>query len=358
MRPQERKKEFVPLEGQFRCRAEELLFRFFSAPHQKSFRECYIEITGDSKVTGRIQDCNSARFREALGTVSWPDVFSASVARQMVNEYSGRSNYEVWRKFVDATPNVLDFRTHTRVRIGGYGDLPTVNEGSPYLALPSPPEESAAYALAKRGGTEAITLEMIKNDDVGAIRRIPKRLAEAAHRTLAHFVLDFLRVNPTVYDGISLFHTARGNLGSGALSASQLNAARTAMMRHVELGSGDPLGLKPRFLLVPFDLQETAYNLFVRGTNQDRTFVQNLDVEVVPIWYWTDANDWCVAADPAESPTIEIGFLDGKEEPELFTEELPSVGSMFSNDQTTFKIRHIYGGAVIDYRGLYKSVVA
>jgi hypothetical protein len=31
---------------------------------------------------------------------------------------------------------------------------------------------------------------------------------------------------------------------------------------------------------------------------------------------------------------------------------------MFSNDTLTWKIRHVYGGAVEEFRGLDKSVVA
>ena len=54
---------------------------------------------------------------------------------------------------------------------------------------------------------------------------------------------------------------------------------------------------------------------------------------------------------------IEIGFLDGNEEPELFVQDNPTSGSVFTNDQITYKIRHIYGGAVIDYRAFQGSVV-
>jgi len=57
-------------------------------------------------------------------------------------------------------------------------------------------------------------------------------------------------------------------------------------------------------------------------------------------------------------PTIEIGFLNGREEPELFVQDEPTNGSMFSNDKITYKVRHIYGGAVLDYRGLQGNVVA
>ena len=78
---------------------------------------------------------------------------------------------------------------------------------------------------------------------------------------------------------------------------------------------------------------------------------------VLPVWYWTDATDWCLAADPMNLPTIEIGFFQGQEEPELFVQDVPNVGSMFTHDKVTYKLRHIYGGCVVDYRGLYKAVV-
>jgi hypothetical protein len=35
-----------------------------------SFKECYIEITGDRKVTGRVEDCDRTRMREAFGGAS------------------------------------------------------------------------------------------------------------------------------------------------------------------------------------------------------------------------------------------------------------------------------------------------
>jgi predicted phage-related endonuclease len=35
-----------------------------------SFKECYIEITGDRRVTGRLEDCDRARLREAWAATS------------------------------------------------------------------------------------------------------------------------------------------------------------------------------------------------------------------------------------------------------------------------------------------------
>jgi hypothetical protein len=349
----------------------DMLDAFFDPAHKNhravtSFKECYREITGDEKVTGRLDACDPQRlreargdgaFRESLDTTALADALGSAITRRMVADYREIGQYDVWRQLATVVP-VSDFRTQERTRIGGYGDLATVAQGDPYLAVTSPGDEKATYAVAKKGGLEDVTLEAIKNDDVGAIRRVPISLSRAGKRTLAKFVLDFLRANPTIYDGVALFHATHGNLGAAALDATTLAAGRLAMLKQTEAGSSERLGIGPKFCWVAPDAQEGAVNLFNRSTNNDKTFVQNLALQVIPVWYWTDVNDWCLSADPLDIPTVEIGFLDGNEEPELFVQDSPTGGSLFSHDKITYKIRHIYGGNVLDYRGLYKAVVA
>lgn len=326
--------------------------------HARSIKSCYVEITGDEQVTGQLRNCDQARLREALESDTLDAVLGDSITRRMVADYNTPGVYDVWRQLTGAPVPISDFRTQQRTRFGGYGDLPLVAEADPYLPVTSPADEKAEYAVAKRGGTESVTLEMIKNDDVGVIQRIPQRLSRAAKRTLAKFVLDFLRLNPVIYDGVALFHASHGNLGAAALGSASLAAGRLAMLKQTEQGSNDRLGIGPRNLWVSADGEEPAVDLFRRNTNNDETFVQSLKPNIIPVWYWTDANDWCLSADPADIPTVEIGFLDGNEEPQLFIQDSPTSGSMFSNDKLTWKIRHIYGGNVLDFRGLYKSVVA
>lgn len=348
----------------------EMFDAFFDPQHKehrnaRSFRECYIELTGDRRVTGRLENCDRTRmaesigaaFRESLDSASWGNVLGNAITRRLVADYRRPSQYDIWRQIVGLA-NVNDFRTNERTRFGGYGDLPAVAQSAAYLALASPTDEKATYAVTKRGGTEDITLEMIKNDDVGAIRQVPIKLSRSAKRTLAKFVLDFIRTNPTIYDSVAFFHATHNNLGSLALDATQLAAARLRMLKQTEADSADRLGIGPKFLLVPADLQETAVNLFNRNTNLDKTFVQVMSLEILPVWYWTDLNDWAIGADPMDLPSIEIGFLDGNEEPELFVQDNPTVGSMFTNDKVTYKVRHIYGGNVTNFRGFDKSVVA
>lgn len=348
----------------------DMLDAFFDRGHKnhravQSFKECYIEMTGDAKVTGRLENCDRTRmaeslgaaFRESLDSTALANVLGSSLRRSLLRDYREMGQYDVWRKACETVP-VADFRTNERTRYGGYGDLPAVAEGDAYTALTSPSDEKATYAATKRGGTEDVTLEMIKNDDVSAIRRVPVKLSRSAKRTLAKFVLDFVRTNPTLYDSVAFFHNTHANLGANALDATYLAAARLRMLKQAEAGSSDRLGIGPKYLWVALDGQEAAVNLFNRNTNLDKTFVNTMSLEVMPVWYWTDTNDWAISADPMDIPGIEIGFLDGNEEPELFVQDNPTLGSMFSNDKLTWKIRHIYGGQVVEYRGWDKSVVA
>lgn len=326
--------------------------------HARSFKECYVTITGDRRVTGLRRDCDEALLRESIGSTTFDDVLGNSITRRMIADYNAPTRYDVWRQLTGNPVPINDFRTQERTRYGGYGDLPTVAEGDPYVALASPTDEKATYAVSKKGGTEEISLEAIKNDDVGIIRQIPVKLSRAAKRTLAKFVLDFMVDNPAIYDGVTWFHANHGNLGSTALDATTYAAGRLALLNMTEKDSGEKMGVPPRFLWVPDTLEETAVNLFRRSTNQDKTFIQEQLVQVIPVWYWTDNNDWALTVDPMEIPIVEIGFLDGNEEPELFVQDSPTGGSMFSHDKLTWKLRHIYGGNVLDYRGAYKAVVA
>lgn len=349
----------------------EMLDAFFDPAHKGhkavgSFRECYIEFTGDRHVTGQLRDCDraklresaGARFAEALDTTSWADALGDSITRRMQAVYEGQTDLQAWRK-VATVGRANDFRSQERVRIGGYGNLPAVLQGADYTALTSPGDDKASFAVSKRGGLETVTLEMIKNDDVNAIRRVPVELALSAGNTLYEFVFDFFRTNPTIYDTKALYHVDHGNLFTAALDATAFAAHRLAMVKQVRAGSAKRLGTTPAFVLVPFELEETAYNLFQRNTNLDQTFVQSQKPQVIVPAYWTDANDWCTVADPMKLPVLEVDFLDGQEQPELFVQDQPNVGSLFTADKITYKIRHIYGGVVLvdGEKGTTKAVV-
>lgn len=348
-----------------RTNAQKRLDDIFSGKRIGSFREAYIEITGDRNVTGHYRNCDESllreaagdSFREAISASTFSDILGDSITRRMQEIYRQNPAYSDWRDLVDVVP-VRDFRTQERSRLGGYGNLPAVAENGNYAALTSPGDEKATYAITKRGGTETVSLETIANDDVGLIRRIPTALANAAGRTLYEFVLGFLDSNPTIFDSVALFHASHNNIATNALGENSFAAMRLAMLQQTELSSTKRLGLPLRHLYVPTDLEEAAFDLFVRGTNQDETFVQSRKPKVHVVAHWTDPTNWYGTADKNEIPLIELGFFNGQEEPELFVQDNPTQGSLFSNDQIKYKIRHIYSGAVLDFRGFQGAIVA
>lgn len=338
---------------------------FFDAKKPaQSFREMYLDITGDKHFTGR---ADRARLSESLNTASFDQAMGDSITRQMLAYYA-LPDYANWRA-IARTTRLNDFRTQRRIRFGGYANLPTVGQGAPYLALTSPTDEEATYAPAKRGGTESVTLEMIRNDDVSAIREIPARLGRAAGQTMYEFVWDFLRTNAAIYDATALAAAGHNNIVTTAMSWSNVASLRLKMKQQADMSNGKRLGLRLRTLCVPSDLEELAYQL----QTSDRVmpdssiastaaaaapnFGKKVNFDVIVVDYWTDANDYWACASPDQTPMVEIGFLDGREEPEIFVQDLPNVGSMFNNDMLTWKLRHVYGGAVQDFRGFAAGIV-
>lgn len=346
----------------------EMLDAFFDYrnPERKSkvhsFKECYVAITGDSRVTGRLSEATNLHgayaLRESISTSTFDQLLADALNKQLVREYL-RLNLTEWRAIVDVVP-ANDFKTRHRVRLGGYANLPAVSQGAAYAALTSPTDEEATYAVSKRGGTEDLTLEAIRNDDVGGIRLIPVRLARAAAQTLHEFVFDLLATNPTIYDGVALGHASHANLGTTAFAAAEYMVRRRMMRDQTELDSAKALGLLPANLIIPNELEETAYNAFRQDTNLEPRLAQTNQVRprIILVDYWTDATNWFQVCDPMNCPTIEVAFLDGREEPEIFVQDMPEVGSMFTNDKRTYKIRHVYGGAWVDYRGVQVAIVA
>ena len=346
--------------GDRRATIADMLDAFFDPKHKdhrtvRSFKECYIEMTGDRDITGRP---DQARLTESIGTDTFANALGSSITRRLQTLYRDYVEYDAWRAVTTQAP-VNDFRTQERTQIGGYGDLPAVAERAAYTALTDPSDAKATYAVTKRGGLAQVTMEGIKNDDVGAIRRVPLELARSAKRTLYKFVMNFFAANAAIYDSVALYHASHGNLAVAALDATQLAAHRLLMKKQTGRDTATRMGIGPKFLLVPDDLLETAFNLFNRNTNLDKTFVQDLSLTIIAVPTWTDTNDWVTMADPNDIPVLEIGFLDGMEEPVLLTQDSPTEGSVFTNDLISYKMRHIYGGNILvdGFKGTTKAVV-
>jgi hypothetical protein len=323
----------------------------------------YTELTGDHDMTGKV---GQGRLTESLTTTTFAEIMGDSITRAMLANYR-QLGLDTWRQFVRVN-RVNDFRTQRRQRMGGYGNLPAVNQGAPYLSMTTPGDEEATYAPSKRGGTEDLTIEAIANDDLNALREIPRRMSRAAAQTLHEFIYDFFATAAGVgitmtYDATALFHANHTNTSTVALSQAELTARRNAMLKQTDMSNSKRLGIRPRFLLVPIDLEQLAYELTESdkkpaGNNNEPNFTRRFGLNTIVVEYWTDATNWYLVADPADSPTIEVGFFNGQEEPELLIQDQPTNGNVFAADKITYKIRHIYGGTVVDHRAFQGNIVA
>lgn len=379
------------------------LDKFFAGDFSgyRSFKQAFIDVTGHAPRSAFDESFNRTIMRESIGELydssdrtteslsasSWSLVLGDSITRRLVAEYN-QPDLQNWKQIVSSIVPVNDFRTQRIDRIGGYGVLPGVNQGAPYQPLTSPGNEEVTYALTKRGGTEDVTLEMIANDDVRAISKIPTKLGLAAANTLYQYVWSFVTTaagtatnsGATIYDSTSLFTGTSGhanyvNNGSGsALSQSALSAGRLLMRSQTAYGDAQQfIAPTPRFLVVVNDIEELAWQLVTSavalptaaGTPPNSTGAantpnlhQNLNLIVLDyIPNGTSTTAWWLVGDPGRIPTIEMGFYNGQQDPALFTQSDPTVGSMFNADKVTYKIRHIYNGNVLDYRGFVKGNV-
>lgn len=338
-----------------------------------SIKEAYLDITGaDARLMfgsshgdiardivreswgGRNE---SGRVTESLLSTSWGEVLGDVMHKRMVDIYTG-GDWQDWKKIARTFP-IPDFRNQKLIQVGEFSSLPTVNEGAPYQPLTSPSDQQATYAVTKKGGTEDFTYEMAKNDDMRELVTIPDRLARIAAFTVYSTVFGILSSNATLTtDSTALFHASHANTTAVALSQTNLSSLRQKMRDQAAYGDTTrALGMKPKYLIVPNELEELAWQLCTSavaipatpaGAANTPNLHQGLEPIVVDIF--TDANDWFLAADKNMTASIEVGFLDGKENPELFVQDDPTVGSMFTADKVTWKIRHTWGYGVVDYR--------
>jgi Mu-like prophage major head subunit gpT len=213
-----------------------------------------------------------------------------------------------------------------------------------------------------------MSVPALKSADISAdeIEHVPEfepdpHLAEAAAYTLAEFVYSFLSSNPNIYDGNALFTNGapHSNLGSAALSSASMQLGVTAMREQTNM-AGKRLGIKPGFLIVPPELEFTAM-VVTRSAGVPGS--ANNDINpmlgyVTPIVspQLTNTTQWFMAADPHVVDTIEIGFVGGQVNPVLFIQDQPLFGLNFTQDVISYKVRHEWGGVVLDWRGIYRGL--
>lgn len=341
-------------------------------PRLRGIQELYLLLSGDREFRGIFYP---ERIQFANATTSTMAALVANAMNKVIAaqwEKLGRAGYLWWKKIVqeDDLETLNDVRWIT---VGGFGDLPTVAEGAAYTEIVWDDNTETA-SFVKKGGYVGLTLEMLDRDQTNKVKGIPIGLATAQLRTLSNAIATLFTTasgaGPTLADGTAWFHStsalrggdgstaASGNLGTTALAAAEWDVAVQKIFKATELNSGKRLGLRPRYVVIPIDLEKTALQIFVSDTEPaSNVFYENVrksaaeNVVVVP--EWTDTNNWAALTDPDVYPCVGVGYRYGRT-PEVFVSDQEAIGPMFTNDEMRIKTRFFFAAGVIDWRGVRK----
>lgn len=315
-------------------------------------RECVERSTGERARFSNDEDL----IREALtGSSQFPGILSNVANKSMASSYDAvPTTFQLWTRKGSNT----DFKAATRYRLSEADELLAMTENGEFKNAEIS-EASVTASIGTFGRTFSISRKAIINDDLGALSTIPAKYGAAARRMINRMVYKILSDNPTI-ENAALFHANHGNLAgtAAALSVASLGKAKAAMAKQKNIGGKEYLNIQPAYLLVPTELEVTAAQLIssvVDPTKSNATpnpFANKLSVVSDPLIDEISATNWFLAAAAGMADTIEVTYLNGREQ--------PTMESQVSFDVLGIKWRIYldFGVNLLDFRGMYKNAGA
>jgi hypothetical protein len=312
-------------------------------------------------------------YTSASFTNSWADVMNKTLLAAIADP-----DLNTWRRWVSRIERFNDLsNTKKLIRIGEYPNIASVNEGQPYQAITGVTEEKVEFSISKYGNTEDFTWEAALRDDLGTLARIPRSLGRAWAWTIYDGVHTLLTTasgagSTMDYDSKALYHTDHSNIATTAFTAADLITVEDKIRRQRALDSSKPKNYRPRFLLYAenaslrqsiWEALNAMFKVNPLSTSGSQVNLPNfireqLGLEPIEVFYPDSSTTrWEIVADPRDSDTVAVGFLNGQETPDLFVQDMENVGSRFNADKITYKIRGTFGAEVIDHRAFSRGNV-
>lgn len=287
-------------------------------------------------------------------TSDFPILLESVMHKTLLNAY--RTAPDTWRRFC-RVGNVSDFRAHTRYRLGSFGNLDSLTELGEFNNKTIPDGEKETITASTKGNLINLSRQAIINDDLDAFNGLAAQLGRAAMRTIEADIYTLLASNPTMSDGVALFHANHGNLAASgaAMSVATIDAGRVAIASQQDVSSNDYLDIRPDAILCGISvggdarvINDAQYDPDTANKLQRPNKVRGLVSDVIDTPRIT-GTEWYLFANPMDAPVLEVAFLDGVQDPYLETMNGWTV------DGVQQKVRLDYGTAAIDYRGAYKN---
>jgi hypothetical protein len=348
-------------------------------PELRTPSNLYHALTGDHDWRGRFS-AEHARFARA-STSTLADMATDAMNIIIAEQWEALAGYRWFEPLVTVAPHDGSLNNMNWISFGGISNLPVVSEGATYTEL-TVSDAKETDSFVKYGGYVGITDEMFRKNQMLKIQAIPRALAAAAVRTRSYYISYIFSqasgLGPTLDDdSTALFDAGHSNYATTAFSIAGWAAARTELFEQTQLGSSKPLGIFPKYLLVPIELYDSALVVFGYGQGMGGyPGTPNNDVNpyaetrpgdprptVICVPEWIDATNWYYLADPNVQPVIFMSYAQqpggGTHPlPELFTVSDPTGGLIFTNDVLPIKVRDWFAYGVAGYRGIGGRVVA
>jgi hypothetical protein len=349
----------------------------------------------------------SSLLMEAASVRDFPKLLRNTMHKKLMNTWDNFPS--TWEVICSEIGSANDFREMTRQRLSGAEELLEVEEHGEYKDQDLL-EEDLKFSIRKYGRLFGISWETLVNDDTNELKRMPERMGKAAKRGLDKDIWRYLfgasagSGGPRIsLDGKSLFCTEHRNVltknsGVNVIGEASLTNAFTAMRTQRDM-RGEIIHLTPKYLIIGPELEIHAWKVLqgsptmpmypgAAGTpsggffspefgasstgggggdgltpgsaavvprfpsNVKNFFAGKLQVVVVP--WMNSPTEWYLLADPNQHDTMEVSFLKGRREPELFTQD-GTQGKAFERDEIRYKMRMCWGKAILDYRSFYQG---
>jgi phage major head subunit gpT-like protein len=281
-----------------------------------SIGEVLIEAARANGYTGssRISAANAEPvLKAAFATHDISNLLSALVNKFLLNGFNAVESS--WQE-VSAIRSVNDFKAINLLRLNGDMKFRKIgNAGELKVAQASDTRRSVAADTY--GISTQLTRQDMINDDLNALSQIPQRMGRGAALAMNEAIWsEFQSSNSSYYQAAT---AAAGN----ALSLASLKAATTGFRKLTD-PDGNPLGIQPRVLLVPPELEITAAELMTSAllisgntTKEPNANVLQGRYRVVVSNYLTSASTWWLAADSVDLPALDVVFLNGQQAPTI-----------------------------------------
>lgn len=300
-----------------------------------------LNLTGMSK--------SEIAYRAMHSTSDFPLLLSNIARKSLMAGYEAEE--QTWRPLARQR-NLPDFKASTELMVAGQIVPEKILEGGEYRSA-TIKEADQSWSLETYAKKIKVTRQLIINDDLDALGRIPQMIGRGMSLLESNVMWDLLTSNPTMgEDSKTLFHADHGNTGTGAIGEDALSDARKALRNQEDL-AGNRVNLRPRYLIVPTELETAAQKQLtavVAGTTGDvNIFAGSLGIITEPRLDDDSTSVYYVTADPAQVNMMVYGYLEGEAGPQVYTEDERDP------DGTCIYARLDFGASVLDHRGFYKS---